>query len=247
VNDLLARESREPLRRELWRLSIGALAVALAAVAWHALRPAAERVVAAHSIGFQPLQPLIEEVAGLERTYGSAFFMRRGPGWACVTSTDFDRRVRWYDENLRLSGNYQIGGWDPGDWDRDGCFESRAFITQLAPVPGRFPRDAVLRLRNGRHEIVLLYRNDFTLHWTWGDPDVDGVCDFYCFRAGGPRMQRVARFQWNHPGGVLVPVELPADGSVKFWSPPDGVPLPVDADSLTWDALEAAIPELKDW
>jgi hypothetical protein len=53
--------------------------------------------------------------------------------------------------------------------------------------------------------------------------------------------EAVAVFEFESAGGILRPRVLPDDGSVTWWRPPDGRPVPIKPDADLAEFLEATL------
>lgn len=169
----------------------------------------------------------------------------------------FAFRIRLIDGELNPIGSVRSARahWigQLGDWDGDGTLEAVAGYHPLS-----FEQDpnmnlrgwAVLRIHEDVNQVAALVVMDRRPRSTrgsirpfWQDEDGDGHTELvFCSytwrrgRGGLPQivaLKTVAVFEWDIPGGVLRPRELPDDGSFLVWTPPDGRPFAFSPDVLT--------------
>ncbi|MEW6253616.1 MAG: hypothetical protein AB1716_23470 [Planctomycetota bacterium] len=161
------------------------------------------------------------------------------------------------DENLVLHGRVAAPSAVPyyfrcGDWDGDGRMEVALNVPtcrELSSVSLGYM--AVVRLGKDANEVVVLsllcsppryYVQEFD--GSEARTPVGWVLQGYTYPGTGGTPQKGPRavFRWDRPGGILVPYELPEDGSVLVWTPPGGVPLTVPADQPIEPLLEELLP-----
>ena len=104
----------------------------------------------------------------------------------------------------------------------------------------------VVRLGDEHNEIVwaglldksVWHSRRMRLRPIWRDEDGDGRDEFVFITVETARTakggivfkppQTVAVFEWDEPGGMLLPKQLPDDSGITLWTPPNGIPVQVD-------------------
>jgi hypothetical protein len=149
------------------------------------------------------------------------------------------------DDVFNVRGRLRVHGplWPvpPGDWDNDGRVETTVWCLEQYP----HCVIAVVRLGQTENEVAALVHLDVQAllragrpqtgaQWQPSDPGAPPDLAFLIWPpkpSSGPTQfpsfgppQTLAVLRWDKPGGVLVPVQLPDDGTVTVWTPPDGQP-----------------------
>lgn len=159
----------------------------------------------------------------------------------------------------------------PADWDGDGKFEitmNYSPVVELlrttrtmGPWPTRSLRAwALFRPAPTANEVAGIIVVDLQQWQTrntlmrpqWRDENGDGRAElaFVASKYGtlpGRRMgvlsqETVAVFEWSAPGGVLVPRQIPDDGSFLVWSPEDGRLHEFSPDTVVEDVCRELLP-----
>lgn len=142
------------------------------------------------------------------------------------------------------------------DRDRDGAPETVcAAYMRGAQYAKTF---VVVRLAGGTNQIAGIVRvgvaqlRRSSVYVVWRDEDRDGLEELVVRAAvfqpapkGGPTLgsaETLAVLAWNHPGGVLRPVQLPDDGSVIAWTPADGQPHGIPVTAVVDEVCDELLP-----
>jgi hypothetical protein len=102
------------------------------------------------------------------------------------------------------------------------------------------------------------WRKQSTHLWPqWRDENGNGRAElaFVAFKYGrlpSGRMgvlsqETVAVFEWSAPGGVLVPRQIPDDGSFLVWTPEDGKAYEFSPDTVVEDLCRELLPVPEDF
>lgn len=140
--------------------------------------------------------------------------------------------------------------------DRNGhlvtVFRYNAVVSQRVVVAS-----ALIRLGPKTNEIVGLFAIDMRskkpgirqIHPGWRDEDDDGILEFVVLEqkfASTPQVrtysETLAVFRWNGAQTALQVVRVPSDGSVVFWTPPDGRPYEFPRTAVIDDICRELLP-----
>ena len=189
----------------------------------------------------------------------SGFKERRNPDGSYM---NYFARFNYADHRLHAKGGINwpwLPDAPPGDMDGDGRWELVICDSATEDDEDRYvSRGAVVRLGETRNEIAWIGLVDSNL-WAktatrvkpiWRDEDHDGrrelvlVTVVYVVLPGGRGSfqppKTVAVFEWDSPGGTLVPRHLPDDCGILPWTPPGGRPVPIAPD----EELEPVLGDL---
>lgn len=266
MNCVLVRPTRSTWREDLARLALVSALLTAGGIGWHVLRPHLIGAVARSSVGCAARSELLAHV--LSGAHPGQFqdayrcwstYGRRARLVECYSRVGSEDKVSFADHALDPIGSVtclHVSGY-ADDMDGDGRIELAAW---LAAWPPRYPTgviwSAAVRLGRQDNQVLglLMYpqQGSPALRDAWRDEDGDGLVELVLLAVPIPGKttstqpsptQAAAVFEWTAPGGILRPRYMPADGSVTFWSPPDGQPLPLASDESLNSVLDRVLAE----
>jgi hypothetical protein len=122
----------------------------------------------------------------------------------------------------------------------------------------------VLRLGDEHNEIVwvglmdesIWHSRRIRLKPIWRDEDGDGRDEFVFITVETARTakggivfkpsQTVAVFEWDEPGGMLLPKLLPDESGITLWTPRNGIPVQVDQDTDLEPLVRELLPVVRE-
>jgi hypothetical protein len=162
-------------------------------------------------------------------------------GHVGAPESEVETRVNVADDRLRYLGS--LRDIEPMGVRPEG-FDARGGVTFVAVYEAAEPNApssdaglslAVLRFAPPSAEVAGLVVHDG--NWLdWADTDADGTTEFVLGRivrrrAQSPKRQYQVQAVFKlDDNGVLFPYDVPPDKGVRFWTPPDGRPVPIPAD-----------------
>jgi hypothetical protein len=259
--NLLSRPAKPGWRGDCARLVLLSASLAMGAVAWHLLRPTLVTAVARSSVGCDARHRLLDESlrSVLADRFPQAYWMRSSCGKRerVINLGAFDpdhaNHVFFIDDSLRAIGSVTAPSM-PGycdDMDGDGCIE--VTVTGCTQMAGT-SFSAAVRVSQTNQLLGIVecrgagsQQSSQATFDVWRDEDGDGLMELVLVAAPVPwrtssiqpsAIRTIAVFEWTAPGGVLRPRLMPTDGSVTFWSPPDGQPVPFPSDESIDSVIE---------
>jgi hypothetical protein len=263
MNRLLVRPIRATLREHLVRFALVAAFLAAGAIGWHIVRPWVLTAAARSSIGCEPRSQLIAHVLGSlhpEYFQTPGYYLwstcgKRARVVVLYASRGSENHCFFADDSLSAIGVLRSVYLSdhPDDMDADGRIEviAQSGVYSTGPL-----RSAVVRLGPSSNELLgvatHLRQRPPGLWAAWRDEDGDGSVEFVLLSPPAPgavtstqpwHVEAAAVFEWTAPGGVLRPRYMPADGSVIFWAPPGGRPVPFASDESLGSVMDRVLAE----